>query len=368
VRRLPVVLLLAVVVLAGCSANDPSPDQAAVVNGATISLADVSRRVTGTKAAMASTPQSTQPGQPAQADGVAITRRVLGDLIRAELVTKAAAKDGVRVTPAQIEQRISEIRAQLQAQGQKFDDAVAAEGLTLDTLRDRLRLDAAATGVIGRLVPDVTDAQVQAEVTRRKGEPEAVKARHILVGDEATARKVRDQLEAGGDWKALASQFSTDPGSKVKGGELGEITRGQTVPEFDQSLFTLAGQGNCKGAKGACTSPLSQPVKTQFGYHILQVTGVKPRSAGSAKAITAESVKAELTQQLQSKREQAYSAWIAELTVGADVKVNPRFGVWQASSGTITDRDTAPQAPPTSMPAIQLGGDQLGGGQAPAAP
>jgi foldase protein PrsA len=367
-RRIPVVLLLTAVVLAGCSGGDPRPSQAALVNGKAISVDEVTRRVDDTRAGIASSTASTQPGQQTQPDGVTLTRRILSDLIRTQLVVTAAAADGVRVTDAQVDQRLAEIRTQLEAQGQKFEQAVANEGLTIETLRDQLRLDAAASGIASRLVPDPTSAQVQAELAKRKTEPKSLKARHILVADEATARKVRTELEGGGDWKALAAQYSTDPGSKPNGGDLGELTKGQTVPEFDTTLFQLAEQGNCKTAKAACASPLSQPVKTQFGWHVLQVTGVTRLSGAEAKALTADAVKSELTEQLQPKRQQAFGDWLRELAVGADVKVNPRFGVWQAESASITDRDTAPQAPPTSTPTIQLGDPSGQGGQAPAAP
>jgi foldase protein PrsA len=369
-RRLPVLLLLTAVVLAGCSGGDPRPSEAALVNGKPISVDEVTRRVADTRAGIAGSTASTQPGQQTQPDGVTLTRRILSDLIRTQLVVAAAAADGIQVTPAQIDKRLDEIRTRVEAQGQKLEEAVAGEGLTIETLRDQLRLDAAASGIAGRLVPDPTAAQIQAELTKRKTEPRSLKARHILVADEATARKVRAELEAGGDWKALAAQYSTDPGSKPNGGDLGELTKGQTVPEFDTSLFQLAGQGNCKGAKAACASPLSQPVKTQFGWHVLQVTGVTRLSGAEAKALTADAVKAELTSQLQPKRQQAFSDWLRELAVDSEVKVNPRFGVWQAESASITDRDTAPQPPPTSTPTIQLGDQPVDGqgGQAPAAP
>jgi len=88
---------------------------------------------------------------------------------------------------------------------------------------------------------------------------EEVSASHILVKDEAKAQDVAKKLIAGGDFAALAKEFSEDPGSKDKGGALGFFGRGQMVKEFELVAFTMQ--------KGET----SQPVKTQFGYHIIRI-------------------------------------------------------------------------------------------------
>ena len=116
-----------------------------------------------------------------------------------------------------------------------------------------------------------TDAQLQTEYNSRKSDfqvPERVKARHILLkvdaqNPEATvkpkAEALLKQIRAGGDFAALAKANSQDPGSGAQGGELGWVTKGQMVPEFEKACFTL-GVGQ--------TSDL---VKTTYGYHIVQV-------------------------------------------------------------------------------------------------
>ncbi len=84
-------------------------------------------------------------------------------------------------------------------------------------------------------------------------------ARHILVADEATANTVREQLLNGGDFAALAAKYSTDTATKDKGGDLGWFAKGVMVPEFDAAAFSLK------------VGEISQPVKSQFGYHIIEV-------------------------------------------------------------------------------------------------
>jgi peptidyl-prolyl cis-trans isomerase C len=84
-------------------------------------------------------------------------------------------------------------------------------------------------------------------------------ARHILVANEPLCQKLKEEIEAGADFSALAAKHSTCPSGK-SGGDLGEFGPGMMVPEFDRVVFS-APVGTVQG-----------PVKTQFGYHLLEVT------------------------------------------------------------------------------------------------
>ncbi len=84
-------------------------------------------------------------------------------------------------------------------------------------------------------------------------------ARHILVDTEQQCLDLKAQIEAGSTFADMAKQHSTCP-SGGQGGDLGSFGRGQMVPEFDTAVFT--------GAVGA----VQGPIKTQFGYHLLEVT------------------------------------------------------------------------------------------------
>jgi len=112
------------------------------------------------------------------------------------------------------------------------------------------------------VTPQITDAAIRARYDRDiagKTGVEEVHARHILVANEDTAKKIIADLKKGGDFAALAKQHSTDPGAQ-NGGDLGFFKKDDMVPEFANAAFAL---------KPGEVSPT--PVKTQFGYHVIKV-------------------------------------------------------------------------------------------------
>ena len=167
--------------------------------------------------------------------------------------------------------------------------------------------------------PQVTDAEIQVYYNAHQQQyqvKEQVKVRHILIAvpagsdaktDAAAKAKAEDilkQIKAGGNFAELAAKNSDDPGSKTQGGELGWLDRGKTVPEFDKAAFTLApGQ----------TSDL---IKTQFGYHILQVEDKK-----TAHLRPLSEVKAEILPVLEQQKSGAALQTFAS-QLAADAKSN----------------------------------------------
>ena len=119
-------------------------------------------------------------------------------------------------------------------------------------------------------------------------QPERVHARHILVSDDVTLAKVVYELKGGASFDALAKQYSIDPGSAQHGGDLGEFPRGVMVPEFEKAAFELKEPGE-----------ISEPVKTQFGWHIIKLEERIPESP-----MPFEQVKARILQELKEHKTQ----------------------------------------------------------------
>ncbi|MDQ2834327.1 MAG: peptidyl-prolyl cis-trans isomerase [Acidobacteriota bacterium] len=167
--------------------------------------------------------------------------------------------------------------------------------------------------------PQVTDSEVQAYYNAHQDQyqvKEQAKVRHILIAvpagadaktDAAAKAKAEDvlkQVKGGGNFAELAKKDSDDPGSKDQGGELGWLDRGKTVPEFEKAAFSLpVGQ----------TSDL---IKTQFGYHILQVEDKK-----TAHLRPLDEVKAEIVPILEQQRAGAAEQTFAS-SLATDAKKN----------------------------------------------
>ncbi len=108
-------------------------------------------------------------------------------------------------------------------------------------------------------------------------EQEMVWARHILVATEPEAKLILTKLSEGQDWTTLAAKFSTDTSNNTNGGDLGWFGRGQMVQEFEDAAYALK------------IGEISQPVKTEFGYHIIQVLGHENQMLNASELSTIKS-------------------------------------------------------------------------------
>ncbi len=143
-----------------------------------------------------------------------------------------------------------------------------------------------------RLYQDRLEQALQAEVTH---EQEQVNARHILVADEAAAQAILGQLQSGMDWEVLAAELSLDTSNKDKGGDLGWFGRGAMVQPFEDAAFAAA-VGETVG-----------PVKSEFGWHVIQVLGHEMRPLDDAS--------------YQSARANALGMWLADVRTGEGVVI-----------------------------------------------
>jgi foldase protein PrsA len=343
VRRLLPVLCVAVLAAAGCSGFGVRNQDAATVNGVAIPtdrLSEMTKAQLGQQQA-----QQQQQGQPASQDIEGATRQALEGLIQFQLVLDGAKKAGITIQEADVDARMDQFKQQVAAQGRDYKELLQTNQITDDLVRTQQRVQLAVDLIAVKLVPYSPDDQLRKVLQQKKNDFLEVHVRHVLVKDKATADKVRQELVSGTDWAKEAKQRSIDTQSKDKGGDLGFNAKGSTVKPFEQAEFALAAQGDCKGqTSGTCSSPISQPVKTQFGYHVLQVIGVRLPKLDN-------DLRAKLEPTVKDRRQQAVQRWFDDQVKQAQVTVNPRFGRWDAATGKVVDRETAPGAATTTTTA-----------------
>jgi peptidyl-prolyl cis-trans isomerase D len=197
--------------------------------------------------------------------------------------------------------------------------------------------------------------------------PERAKVRHILIEmpkpgpdgkvdqkavDEARtkAQDVLKQVKATGDWEGLAKKYSGDPGSKDKGGELGWLNKGQTVPEFEKVAF-----GQNKGQ-------ISDPVQSSFGFHIIQTEDKEDahlKPLAEVKPQIEEAIKQEKIKGMVSQA--ATDAEAIAQKQGLE-KAASKYGAEVITSNPITKNDALPGigAQPQLMDAIFSANEKSG--------
>ncbi|OGO37982.1 MAG: hypothetical protein A2W35_00605 [Chloroflexi bacterium RBG_16_57_11] len=131
-------------------------------------------------------------------------------------------------------------------------------------------------------------------------EEEQVWAQHILVADEALAIEIKGKLDAGEDWLSLVETYSTDEGSKSQGGDLGWFSQGKMVKEFEEAAFALK------------VGEVSDPVNSQFGWHIIRVLGHENRPL--------------TTVECQNQEQTKFENWLTEYRNAAQVQI---LDYWQ---------------------------------------
>ena len=321
-------LAVLTVVAAGCGGNDEvPPDAVAVVDGTKISKATLDELLARTKKTYAA--QKRQFPKAGTTEYQSLQTQAVAFLVQREEYAREAEKLGVKVTDAQIQKQIDDVRKQYFGGDQKkFEAGLKAQAYTLAALREDARAQLVSEGIYKDITGDVkvTDAEVRKyyddNIDHYKV-AESREVRHILVKTKAEAQRLHDELAAGADFATLAKQNSIDPGSKDQGGKL-TITKGQTVAPFDKAAFSLD------------TNELSEPVKTQYGYHLIQPLGdVK---AGSVTPFA--QVKSQIRSQLlQQQKSSAVSDWVSKVEKEYKGKVTYATG-YEPPDTTSTDTGT----------------------------
>lgn len=322
---------------AGCGGGELLAPGAASVNGDKITTDQVSE-------AREDFEETKAFDQLSQQNGKSEARRLfeqgfLGQLIRRKVLRPQAEKLGVEVEDSEVEARLDQIKKDFPSE-EEFDKAVADQGLTeqqlFELVRDQVIEGKLREEVTADAVPD--DAELEAYYDQHEDDYAETRASHILVKEKGLAQRLAGQLKdvparhLDREFASLAKKHSDDKTSGAKGGDLGYASPNSYVPEFSKALAALE------------IDQISDPVKSEFGFHLIRVTGRRTQ--------TFDQVKADILQQLAGEeQEKAWQEWLMDAYKEADVEVNSRFGELDLATQQVVDAEP---------------GDRPGVGQEPA--
>lgn len=182
-----------------------------------------------------------------------------------KLIQELADKAGVKVTDEDLDKEIA-VFANNFGGREALQQALDQEGISLDELKQKQITPSLLKKLLYQNQNPATDADIQAYADENKDAIAAqkkVRASHILVKTKEEADAISADLKDGKDFAELAKAKSTDTGSAANGGDLNFFGPGQMVPEFEKAAFKLK------------KDEISEPVKSEFGYHIIKVTDIQ---------------------------------------------------------------------------------------------
>ena len=312
----------------GGGSSSISTKDVAVVGGEHITRADLDSRV---RQAKCSYDLQKRPfPKPGSTEYQAIQAQILQSLVQRTELQQRAPKLDVSVSDKKLDDQLAQIKKKyFGGSEKKYQAELKRQCVSDEQVRGDIRANLLSDAIFSKVTGSakVTDGEAESYYFAHPlvyTQPQTRVVRHILVKDKKTADRLYAELKAGGDFAALAKKFSQDPGSKAQGGRL-TISRGQTVPEFDQVAFALK------------TGELSKPVRTQFGWHIIEA--IKP--ATPKKATPFAQVKGAIRQQLlQQKRQEALQVWLNGVKKEYASKVSYAAGLAPQTASTTAPATT----------------------------
>jgi parvulin-like peptidyl-prolyl isomerase len=321
--RKVLVLAVGVLALAGAGCNATSP-YAAKVNGATISQGDLNNELVAIRSDPAylnqiqSQSQVTGAGQ--DSFDSSFVAQVLNRQIVFQLVHQEAARRGITISDQDVRLARGDVASAL-------GGTTVLSGLPPSYQNSLIRHSAEVTALEASLAHvDVSlAAMAQYYATHQQSFVQQCVS-HILLASQADAAAVRAQIAAGASFADAARSQSQDQASARNGGNLGCGPTGRFVTGFEQAVDALP------------TGQLSQPVQTQFGWHLIEVTSRQPLSFAQAQPQIRAALLANTQSTLTSTLQRAESR--------ASVSVNPRYGTFETRGTQVGI--APPSAPPSS--------------------
>jgi foldase protein PrsA len=178
-----------------------------------------------------------------------------------QLVYEKVLSEKYEVSDKELDAKVDELKEQL---GENFEAALAQYGYAdEEAFKETMKLGMMQEKAAMKSIK-VTDKEVKEYYDNYKPE---IKARHILVADEKTALEVKSKLETGEKFEDVSNTYSTDEAAKAAGGDLGWFGPGAMDPTFEEAAYALK------------KDEISAPVKTSFGYHVIQLTDKKEKKS-----------------------------------------------------------------------------------------
>lgn len=232
-------------------------------------------------------------------------QQALNALIDEKIVELELKKEKIEITKDEINEELDVFKEEMGGED-AFKAALEQSGITEDDFKNDIEQYLGTRKLMEPLV-EVTDEEIKTYFDENKAEfdtEEEVDARHILVEDEKLAKDLVKKIKDGEDFEELAKEHSKDEGSAAMGGNLGFFPRGKMVPEFEEKAFSLK------------VGEVSDPVKSDHGYHIIEVLEKKKAKKAKFKDHKDE-VKDKL---IDEKMQTEYVTWLDEKRESYDIK------------------------------------------------
>jgi len=233
--------------------------------------------------------------------GAATVEQMIAD----KIVEEEVKKQKITISESEVSDEIDKLKESYGGDD-VFNQVLESNNTTLDALKKDVEDYLKLTKLMEQHI-EITDEEMKTYFEENKdlfGQVEQVRASHILVEDESTAKEIKQKLKDGADFAELAKEFSTDTETKDNGGELGFFAKGTMVAEFEEAAFKLE------------VNQISDPVKSEYGYHIIKVEERK-----EAKEADFEENKTDIKARLLDQKMQTeYTTWLEEKKKDYDIE------------------------------------------------
>ncbi len=229
----------------------------------------------------------------------------LETLIAEKIVDLEAKEQKIKVENSEIQAEVDVLIEEYGGE-EELQAALEQSGTTLEGVKENITSYLLTEKLLESRI-EITDEEISEYFETNKdyyNQPEQVKANHILVEDAETANEVKQKLNEGADFSELAKEYSIDTSNAESGGDLGYFARGEMVTAFEDVSFAME------------IDEVSDPVETEYGFHIIQVVDKKAAQEAVLEDNTEEIRETLFNQDLQTE----YATWLEEQKEKYEIK------------------------------------------------